>query len=520
MLRTVMMSACLLSLVVSAARAQGEPGPRVQIDSGVLRGRVADGVAAFKGIPYAAAPVGPLRWRPPQPVSAWSGERDATDYSNDCLQNKLSAAWFPSDWLLPTRPTSEDCLYLNVWAPAHRSGAALPVMVWIHGGGFLTGSGAAPEMVGTGLAQKGMVVVTFNYRLGRFGFFAHPSLVRDHPDEAVGNYGLMDQIAVLGWVQRNIAAFGGDPGNVTIFGQSAGGVSVLRLMISPPARNMFARAIVESGGGRERWARLDAPIAGRPSALSVGEAFARHAGAPDADAAKLRALPAKTVLGNLRSMAPEADTYSGPMVDGRIVPGDVDTMFERHEEAKAPLLIGANSDELGMMPDLIVDAMTKAGVAKLGPGQAAVVGNYRSGKTRRADLLSDVAFVEPSRFLAGCHAASGAPTFLYRFSYVAEAKRPSGAGAGHSSEIPYVFDTVAAVAPDATDADRKMAATVSGYWTAFARTGNPNGSGGFVWPNFDRRTDVLMNFTAEGPVVQQDPIKPRLDAITNLNPVL
>jgi para-nitrobenzyl esterase len=251
--------------------------------------------------------------------------------------------------------------------------------------------------------------------------------------------------------------------------------------------------------------------------MSIGEAFARHAGAPDADAAQLRALPAKTVLGDLSATSPEADTYSGPMVDGRIVPGDVDTMFERHQEAKAPLLIGANSDELGMLPDVVIGAMTKGGIDKLGPGQATVAGNYGSGKSRPADLLDDVAFVEPSRFLAGCHAASGAPTFLYRFSYVAEAKRSSGAGAGHSSEIPYVFDTIA---PNATDADRRMAATVSDYWTAFARTGNPNGPKGFAWPNFDARTDILVNFTDEGPVVQQDPIKNRLDTITALNPVL
>ena len=184
------------------------------IDSGTLKGSAADGITAFKGIPYAAAPIGALRWRPPQPVPRWDGERPATDYGNDCIQNRFFADSAPS-----SQPMSEDCLFLNLWTPSVEAGAKLPVMVWIHGGGSTTGSGAPAAYAGAALARKGVVLVTLNYRLGRFGFFAHPALLQDHPDEPVGNYGLMDQIAALDWVKRNIAQLGGDPGNVTVFGE-------------------------------------------------------------------------------------------------------------------------------------------------------------------------------------------------------------------------------------------------------------------------------------------------------------
>jgi para-nitrobenzyl esterase len=448
-------------------------------------------------------------------VPAWSGARPATSYGNDCLQNRFFADSAPS-----AEPLSEDCLYLNVWTPAPQAGAGLPVMVWIHGGGFTTGSGAPAAYAGARLARKGVVVVSLNYRLGRFGFFAHPALAQDHPDEPQGNFGLMDQIAALDWVQRNIAPFGGDPGQVTVFGESAGGGAILRLMTSPAAKDLFQRAIVESGGGRDRWVRLNEAIADRPSALSIGAAFARHAGVATADAAALRALPAKTVLGDLGMINGEAEIYSGPIVDGRIVPGDVDALFSKHQEAAVPLLIGANSDELGTLPGFILSAMTKKLLAKLGGAGASLEANYPSGQTSEADLFDDLVFVEPSRHFAECHTASGAPAWLYRFSYVAEAKRGAQAGAGHASEIPYVFDTIGAIARGATAADRRMAEVISDYWVGFARSGDPNGAGRPAWPRYAPATGALMNFTAEGPRPGPDPARARLDAIVTLDPVL
>jgi para-nitrobenzyl esterase len=510
-----MVCAVAALLPIGPSHAAQENTVLATIDSGILKGDAADGIAVFKGIPYAAVPVGALRWRPPQPVPPWVGERLATEYGNDCLQNRFFADSAPS-----SEPMSEDCLYLNLWTPTPQAGARLPVMVWIHGGGSTTGSGAPSAYAGAQLARKGVVVATFNYRLGRFGFFAHPALAQEHPDEPLGNYGLMDQIAALDWVHRNIAQFGGDPGNVTVFGESAGGAAILRLMISPPAKTLFHRAIVQSGGGRDHWVRLDEAIADRPSAFSIGEAFARHAGLATADAAALRAIPAKTVLGNLGLMNGEAEIYSGPMVDGRIVPGDIDTLFAARSQALVPLMIGANSDELGALPGFILDIMTKRVMAKLGDRGAALDAQYSEGRTRRADLFDDLAFVEPSRYFAGCQIAAGAPAWLYRFSYVAEAKRSAAAGAFHASEIPYVFNTLGTVAADATEADRAMADTISDYWVAFARSGDPNGAGRPDWPRFAPDTGALMNFTADGSRPGPDPAKARLDAIAALDPVL
>jgi len=514
---TILLLVCTLMapLPIGPAHATEESPVLATIESGVLKGGTTDGIAAFKGIPYAAAPVGALRWRPPQAVPPWNGERPATSYGNDCLQNRFFADSAPS-----SEPLSEDCLFLNLWSPVARAGAGLPVMVWIHGGGSTTGSGAPAAYAGARLARKGVVVVTFNYRLGRFGFFAHPALAQDHPDEPQGNYGLMDQIAALEWVHRNIAQFGGDPGNVTVFGESAGGGAILRLMTSPAAKDLFQRAIVESGGGRDHWVRLNEAIADRPSALSIGAAFARHAGVAKPDAAALRAIPAKTVLGDLGLINGETDIYSGPIVDGRIVPGDVDAIFAQHQQAAMPLLIGANSDELGTLPGFILNAMTKKLIAKLGSPGAGLDAIYGSGTASKADLFDDLVFVEPSRHLAECQTASGAPAWLYRFSYVAEAKRSAEAGAGHASEIPYVFNTIGAVASGATEADRQMAETISDYWVGFARSGDPNGTGRPAWPRFAPDTGALMNFTEDGPRPGPDPARARLDAIAALDPVL
>ena len=269
-----------------------------------MAGAAADGVVSWKGVPFAAPPVGDLRWRAPRPAPAWDGVRQASAYANDCMQQP-----FPSDAAPLGTPPAEDCLYLNVWAPEKPAAAKLPVMVWIHGGGFVNGGSSPAVYDGSHFARRGVVFVSFNYRLGRFGFFAHPALTQEAAGGPLGNYGYLDQIAALRWVQKNVAAFGGDPGNVTLFGESAGGGSVNTLMISPLAKGLFHKAIVQSGGGRAggvmamRHARQPGPD-GSPSGEANGLAFAKLAGVTGEDAAALaalRKLPAADVVRGLNA---------------------------------------------------------------------------------------------------------------------------------------------------------------------------------------------------------------------------
>lgn len=502
----------LIGLAGCGATTPPEPPPapaaHARIDSGAVRGRIEGALAVYRGIPYAAAPVAGLRWRPPQPLSSWTSERPAERFGDDCLQNRFLFDSAPSKQAM-----SEDCLYLNVWTPVARSATRAPVMVWIHGGGFVTGSSAPYD--GSALARRGVVVVTFNYRLGRFGFFAHPALVAEHPDEPAGDYGFMDQIAALDWVRRNIAAFGGDPDNVTLFGESAGGGSVLALMGSPAARGLFHKAIVESGGGRDKLPRMTVDTADALAAVKAGAAFATRAGLPrDGGGEALRALPARTVLGDLNLLNNRDNaTYSGPMVDGRIILDDPAEMFARGETAALPLLIGVNDDELGS-PWLGGWADTVVG--KFGPREAGLRKVYDPDGGERelkAHILSDVIFVEPARHIAALHAARGRPVWLYRFSYVKQAEQAKRGGAGHASEIPYVFDRVAAMVKGATLADQRMGATVSAYWTAFARTGVPSPAGLPAWPVYAPKDDVFLEFANPGPRPISEPHRARLDYI-------
>jgi para-nitrobenzyl esterase len=508
-IRSLLLSA-LLSLAACGAKASDPPPAppaRVVVESGPLTGRREDGLAVFRGVPYAAAPVGPLRWRPPQPVAAWTTERSAERFGDDCMQNRFLLDSAPSK-----QDISENCLHLNVWAPARRPAAPLPVMVWIHGGGFVIGSSAPYD--GAALARQGVVVVTFNYRLGRFGFFAHPALVAEHPDEPTGDYGYMDQIAALKWVQRNIGTLGGDPGNVTLFGESAGGGSVLALMSSPQARGLFHKAIVESGGGRDRLPRLTADTADHPAAVKAGLAFAAKADIKDPGPDALRALPAKAVLGDLNFLNNRDNpTYAGPMVDGRIILDDPDVAFARGEVAKVPFLIGVNSDELGF-PGLggwIKDVVGKFGAREAGLREA--YDPAGGDRELQAHMLSEVVFAEPARNLAALHAAHGQRAWLYRFAYVNEAERGKLKGAQHAAEIPYVFDAVGAMVKGSTEADRRMGATLSAYWTRFARSGDPNGAGQPAWPAYTPARDEFLEFTNQGPRAQKEPNGARLDYI-------
>ncbi len=505
--------------VLVAASAALAASDEVKIDSGRLKGAVKDGVTAFKGIPFAAAPVGDLRWRPPQPVKPWSGVRSAAEYGPDCMQKP-----FPGDAAPLGVTPAEDCLYANVWVPAD-GGKKLPVMVWIYGGGFVNGGSSPTVYDGSQFAKGGVVLVSFNYRLGRFGFFAFPALSKENPSEPKGNYGYMDQIAALEWVRKNVAAFGGDPGNVTIFGESAGGGSVLTMLTSPLTQGLFQKAIVESGGGRAllmgpRY--LDHSVAGGPpSAESVGVEFAKSVGIEGDDAAALaalRKLPADAVVAGLNMATMMTPTYAGPMIDGKIVVESPADAYAAGRGAKVPLMIGANSADIGFGRAPTKDALFARFGADAAKAKAAYDPNGTAGLMQlNMAVAADQMMIEPARFMAQTIAATGEPAFVYRFSYVAESLRKQLPGALHATEIPYVFDTVAArYGEKLTGADEATARAANAYWVNFGKTGNPNGKGLPEWPAYSPATDELMNFTNAGPVGEPDPWKARLDLTEKL----
>ncbi len=515
------MTGFAVSLTIAlGAMAAGAPD-RVTIESGQLRGAAAGDIVAFKGIPFAAPPVGDLRWRAPQPAKAWTGVLDAVNYGHDCMQKP-----FPSDAApLGTAP-AEDCLVLNVWRPAKPGPAKLPVMVWIYGGGFVNG-GSSPEVYdGSAFARRGVVMVSFNYRVGRFGFFAHPALTAANEDGGLlGNYALLDQLAALKWVQRNIAAFGGDPANVTLVGESAGGSSVHDLMTMPMAKGLFAKAIVESGGGRNQFPpRLlhDQTPGAPPSAEAAGVAFAKSVGIEGEDAAALtalRALPAETIVSGLNMATPSRDTYSGPMIDGKILTAPVSTLYA---EGKAlpgvSMMVGANGMDGFAFAKTMDQVYAPVGADRRAAAEA-IYDPANSGDVRAvgAKIAADRMMGEPARFVAKTLSAQGHTVYEFRFSYVADSMRKEWAGAPHASEIPFVFDTVKARYGAAlTPKDEAVAQLTNAYWVAFAKSGNPNGDGRPVWPAFSATGDAILDIddkTVGGP----DPLKSRLDLMEEIN---
>jgi para-nitrobenzyl esterase len=380
--------------------------------------------------------------------------------------------------------------------------------------------GASPAVYdGRHFAKRGVVFVSFNHRLGRFGFFAHPALSSENPKDPLGNYGYMDQIAALKWVQKNVAGFGGDPGNVTVFGESAGGGSVHTLMVSPLARGLFHKAIVESGGGRAGGIMTPRSL---KEAEAVGVAFAKVAGVTGEDAAALaalRQLPAPNLVRglNMMTMGQQRDTYPGPMIDGQIVVEEPETAFRAGRQARVPYLVGANNREFGFMP--LPPQAVEGMLARFGAARDEVVAAYDPRKTGDmgevgVGIMSDGAMVEPARLLARLASAAGQPTWAYRFSYVASSIRKDVKGALHATEIPFVFETVRAKYGDATTAeDEAIAAAANAYWVSFARGGDPNGDGRPKWPAYSEKDDVIMDFAITGPEAKADPWKARLDLI-------
>ena len=438
--------------------------PEVRTDAGRLEGRSLGAVDAFLGIPYAAAPVGALRWRPPQPVTPWDGVRAATTHAASAWQAVAPEGFGP--WtaeFVVSGPVSEDCLYLNVWAPAIRDAARCPVLVWIHGGAFSQGSGSVPIYDGRALASQGIVVVTINYRLGVLGFLAHPGLAGESATPAgYGNFGLQDQIAALRWVKANIANFGGDPDAVTVAGQSAGAMSVHMLVAAAEARGLFHRAIAQSGPPEL------VPIPSRADAEARGLAFAASLG--QADLGSLRALRVKTLT---QRLGPGPNF--GPMVDGHLLPAWPPVARYASCGAPAPMIVGQTADEN----------------SGLDPAYASGTPAYRAQALER--WLSAL-----WRWAHQRGDPPAAPLYAYHFNHVMPGHEAERYGAFHTSDVPYALGTLGVlVQRPLTDGDHELGARMNAYWLDFIRTGNPNGPGRPQWPALDLSAPAMLQFGAD-----------------------
>jgi para-nitrobenzyl esterase len=483
--------AAALAMAAGEALSQSAPapaatGPIIKVKQGQVQGLVADGVDVYKGLPFAAAPIGELRWQAPKAAAKWSGVRAATTFSSTCAQ-------------------AEDCLYLNLYVPADtKPNSKLPVMVWIHGGAFVFGSGSAYD--GTHFAQQGVIVVTVNYRLGRAGWFAHPALIAENPKGPLGNYGLMDQIAALEWVKDNIKAFGGDTRNVTLFGESAGAISINYLMLAKQARGLFSKALSESGFGR---------IEARPiSAVAQSNiTWAEKSGVHGSDAASAKALRAIS-WSELMSGNPAigADNQILPMEDGKLIAETVADGFGKGHEARVPYLLGGNSDEASLTRRGLNAAERLAAIQNNRPALLAAFDPDNSGDADRimARLITDRTISEPDRDLARLHAQHGGPTYVYHFSYTPAAQRSTLFGLPHGGELTYVFNTPRGSGFD--DEGKAVSSAANKYWAQFAKSGDPDSAGGVKWPKFDLQDESLLEFPANGvPVVQTHFHKARLD---------
>jgi len=501
-------------------------GLEVAVTGGQVRGVNAGEVIIWKGIPFAAAPVGELRWRPPQPVVPWQGVLSADTFKADCAQKP-----FPADAAPLGVTPGEDCLGLNIWKPAAASAQPLPVLVWIYGGGFVNGGSSPAVYDGSAFAKNGIVFVSFNYRLGRFGFFAHPALSAEARErgEPLGNYGYLDQIAALQWIQDNIAAFGGDPDNVTVFGESAGGVSVLHLLSTPMAAGLFHKASVLSGGGRGSLLgsrHLNQPDAdARPSAEATGVAFANKNGIHGHDRqalAALRALPMDSVIDglNLDTLWQANDAYAGgPLLDGRIVYQTPQQALESGNWNKMPVLVGSTSADLGFSSAESKAALFAPFAANAQRAREVYDPDGSAPLEQVRNLVAmDQTMGEPPRFMSKQVSAQGLPAYFYRFSYVAESMRAEwSTGTPHATELPFVFNTVnTRYGDDVTQADLKTAQAANQYWTNFAATGDPNGPGLPDWPRYQASSNIVLEFTLDGPASMPDPWTARLDLIERL----
>jgi para-nitrobenzyl esterase len=476
-------------------------GP-VRLDSGLIAGVTGTNgaIRVFRGIPYAAPPVGNLRWRAPEPAAHWDGVRQADQFGAICMQPAFRGA--PGGNAATNPPKmSEDCLFLNVWTAAPSASDRRPVMLWIHPGGYQTGSGSTPGYDGEALAKKGVVLVTINYRLGVFGFFSHPDLTKESEHHASGNYALMDQAAALQWVQKNIAAFGGDPQRVTVFGDSAGSSSIANLMGSPRAKGLFQRAVGESGA----WMGLSlTPTRTLAEAEQAGVKIADAVNARTLD--ELRAKSADELL--------KAGRAGGPVIDGWFLPEDVGTIFAEHKQNDVPLLVGSNQDEgtFFLQPTTAAKFVERSRT-RYGDQADAFLKLYPAGSDEEANASQLAAFRDELAFVMRVWAraqtrAGHSQAFLFYFTHQppppvgATSRGGFGSGATHGSEAQYIFQNL--LPPRAwTDLDRQVSETLSSYWVNFAAGGDPNGKGLAKWPEFDDhnsdRPMVLGDQAAVGP---------------------
>jgi len=485
---------CVFSLALTLRAGIPEP---IRVEQGMLTGVAGTmpDVRIFKGIPFAQPPVGDLRWRTPKPAASWTGTRSASEFGAICMQRRPNAAGITNT----SMPMSEDCLYLNIYTPAKAANDKLPVMVWIHGGALTAGAGSIYDS--EQLAHKGVVVVTMNYRLGVFGYFAHPELTKESDHHS--NYGLLDQIAALQWVKKNIAAFGGDPGRVTIFGESAGSWSTNLLAATPLAHGLFQHVIGESGAQFEPLKTL---------------ARAEETGARYGTLADLRAKSADAIQNEMgAAFVGTNGGYSGPVVDGWSLPQDVYTIYSQGRQNDVPVLIGSNADEGTMFTPAIANLQTlKESARRYGANADAFLKLYPAQTDAEAwrasaDAMRDLVFGWEMRTWARMQTKTGkSKVYLYFFSRVPPGPAAARMGAYHSSEIAYVFHNTHRPGRPWEEVDHQLSETMSTYWVNFATTGDPNGKDLPAWPAFDAGKDLLMDF-GDKVEVQPIPHRPALD---------
>lgn len=475
---------CLAALALAGTLAACAPAPdpedprvsgvapQVQTSGGAVRGFVDEGITVFRGIPFAGDVSGEGRWRPPGPAPQWQGVRDGTRHGLICPQSTQPRNGSGAAWLAEFE-MDEDCLNLSVYSPQLEPGTRAPVMVWIHGGFARIGSGSRHD--GKLLAQRDVVVVTINYRLDYLGLFAHPALTASQPDEPLANYGLMDMAAALRWVQDNIDAFGGDPDNVTIFGQSSGGVAVTALMTSPMTTGLYHRAIAQSGAmanlEQERYVSVD--HGGTPALEKDGEVLAAALGVDPAGdvTAQLRALPWQSIIAHSETQPAGAMV---PVTDGRFLPANVDRTFAEGRQNPTPLMIGSTDFEESLVVNF---NLPLAAILRGTPAdEARAAYPDADDRTLVGEWFADTAFHTPARFLAREVAAQGGKAWIYRFSHVPADRRDSTPGAAHSDDVPYLFELVGQPSVTGDDAGQTLSDAMSGYWTNFARNGDPNGT--------------------------------------------
>ena len=488
--------AITLALFLNAATTNGQL--QVKTDTGAVEGKTQGSARAFLGIPYAAPPVGDLRWKAPQPATTWTGVRKATEFGARCMQWDVFG-----DMVFRDSGPSEDCLTLNVWTPAKDATKKLPVMVWIYGGGFVAGGTSEPRQDGAKLTEDGVVVVSMNYRLGIFGFFALPELIAESGHNSAGNYGLLDQVAALQWVKRNIAAFGGDPNNVTIFGESAGSFSVSQLMASPLSKGLFHKAIGESGANFPGKTLLYASL--EDSAKQNAEYAKAHLGTDSLK--ELRALSADKILQEVKK--PESQRRGlGVNIDGYFLPKPVQAIFAAGEQSDVPLLAGWNHDEgsgavISAKPPLTAASIKELGTKEFGAKAEEFFRLYPAVDDATAvrswlDFSGDGFIGFGTWQWLEAQATTGKKaTYRYRFDLAPpeDPSRPGGQWAFHSCEIEYVFGTLEWRIPDKwRTEDKALSEQVRKYWTNFAKKGNPNGAGLPKWPEYKPRADAQVMF--------------------------